>query len=86
MIDKTRDEIWLSIWNPQASSIKDLIDKRVRQGIKVIPMLFSEPDNQLGITFHHDYIAPKIAEKRMGGRLAIVVRDKEKVLIFQFSP
>jgi HTH-type transcriptional regulator, sugar sensing transcriptional regulator len=86
MIEKAEEEIWMSIWNPQASFVKDLIEKRIREGIKVFSMLFSEPENQLGVTFHHDYMAPEITEKRMGGRLTIVVRDNEEVLIAQFAP
>lgn len=31
-------------------------------------------------------MAPKIAEKRMGGRLTIVARDMEEVLIANFAP
>ncbi|WAH37900.1 TrmB family transcriptional regulator [Alicyclobacillus dauci] len=86
MIDKAQDEVWLSIWNPQASFVKEVIDKRIRDGIKVFSMLFSEPNNQLGVTFHHEFMAPDITEKRMGGRLTIVARDKEEVLIANFAP
>jgi sugar-specific transcriptional regulator TrmB len=86
IINKAKEEVWMSIWNPQSSSVKDLIEKRVQEGIKVFSMLFSEPDMQLGVTFHHNYMAPDITEKRMGGRLTIVVRDNEEVLIAQFAP
>ncbi|MDQ0201338.1 TrmB family transcriptional regulator [Neobacillus ginsengisoli] len=86
IINKANEEVWMSIWNPQASSVKDLIEKRVQEGIKVFSMLFSEPEKQLGVTFHHNYMAPEITEKRMGGRLTIVVRDHEEVLIAQFAP
>lgn len=86
MIEKAQEEIWLSIWNPQASSVKEVVEKRIYEGIKVFSMLFSEPDTQLGVTYHHDFMAPDISEKRMGGRLTIAVRDKEEVIIANFSP
>ncbi|PLT35159.1 TrmB family transcriptional regulator [Bacillus sp. V5-8f] len=86
MIDKAQEEVWLSIWNPQASFVKDLIEKRINEGIKVFSMVFSEPDTKLGVTYHHDFMAPDIAEKRMGGRLTIVARDQEEVLIANFAP
>ncbi|MCM3118726.1 TrmB family transcriptional regulator [Neobacillus sp. MER 74] len=86
MIEKAHHEIWLSIWNPQASFIKEEIEKRTNEGIKVFSMLFSEPETKLGVTYHHDFMAPKIAEKRMGGRLTIVARDMEEVLIANFAP
>jgi sugar-specific transcriptional regulator TrmB len=86
MIDKAEEEIWLSIWNPQASFIKEKVEKRINEGIKVFSMLFSEPDTTLGATFHHDFMPPEITEKRMDGRLTIVARDKEEVLIANFGP
>lgn len=86
MIEKAQDEIWISIWNPQISAIKDLIEKRIQEGVQVISMLFSEPDSRMGVTFHHNDMNHEITEKRMHGRLTIVVRDKEEVLIGQFSP
>lgn len=86
MIDKAQEEVWLSIWNPQASFVREVIEKRTNEGIKVFSMLFSEPDTKLGVTYHHDFMAPEIAEKRMGGRLTIVARDTEEVLIANFAP
>ncbi|NRD77744.1 TrmB family transcriptional regulator [Bacillus sp. BRMEA1] len=86
MINKAEEEVWMSIWNPQASSVKELIEQRVQEGIKVFSMLFADPDHKLGVTFHHNYMAPEITEKRMGGRLTIIVRDNEEVLIAQFAP
>jgi HTH-type transcriptional regulator, sugar sensing transcriptional regulator len=86
MIEKAQEELWVSIWNPQVSLIKQAIDKRTKEGIQVYSMLFSEPDTILGVTYHHDYMTPEISEKRMGGRLTIVARDKEEVLIANFAP
>ncbi|HAQ08505.1 MAG TPA: TrmB family transcriptional regulator [Bacillus bacterium] len=86
MINKAKEEVWMSIWNPEASLIEDLVEKRVQEGIKVFSMLFSGADKQLGNTYHHNYMAPEITEKRMGGRLTIIVRDNEEVLIAQFAP
>ncbi|WNS78049.1 helix-turn-helix domain-containing protein [Domibacillus sp. DTU_2020_1001157_1_SI_ALB_TIR_016] len=86
MIDEAQEEVWLSIWNPQAAAVKKVIEKKVSEKIKVFSMLFSEPNTKLGITYHHDFMAHDISEKRMGGHLTIVVRDKEEVLIANFSP
>jgi sugar-specific transcriptional regulator TrmB len=86
MIERAEDELWLSIWKPQVPFIKEAIDKRIKDGVQVFSMLFSEPNTQIGVTYHHDYMTPEISEKRMGGRLTILARDKEEVLIANFAP
>ncbi|HDR8142868.1 MULTISPECIES: TrmB family transcriptional regulator [Bacillus] len=86
IINKAEKEIWLSIWEPQASSLKSAIDRRINEKIHVFSILFGAPDMQLGVTTHHNYMAPEVAEERMNGRLTIVARDNEEVLIANFSP
>lgn len=86
MINKAKNELWLSLWEPQISLVKESVVKRVEEGIHVFSILFGAPDCQVGVTTHHDYMAPEVAEERMGGRLTIVSRDNEEVLIANFSP
>lgn len=86
LIERAEEELWLSVWSPQVAILQEAIDHRVREGIEVYSMLFSEPDAELGATYHHDFMAPEISEKRMGGRLTIVVRDHEEVVIANFAP
>ncbi|UTR10237.1 TrmB family transcriptional regulator [Evansella sp. LMS18] len=86
MIEKAEEEIWLSVWSPQVEFIEEAVSKRINEGIKVYSMLFSKQDSQLGVTYHHNYMPPEITEKRMGGRLTIIARDKKEVLIANFDP
>ncbi|KQL43569.1 transcriptional regulator [Brevibacillus choshinensis] len=86
MIGKARSELWLSIWEPQVPFIQNGIDARIKEGIDVFSVLFGEEKTQIGITFHHDYMSPEVAQERMGGRLTIVARDQEEVLIANFGP
>lgn len=86
IIGRAKEEIWLSIWEPQVGLIKDSVNKRVNDGLHVFSMLFGAPDTKLGVTTHHDYTAPEVAEERMNGRLTIVARDNVEVLIANFSP
>ncbi|WP_409177313.1 TrmB family transcriptional regulator [Brevibacillus fortis] len=86
MVNKAREELWLSIWQPQISFIKQDADKRVEEGVPVFSILFGAPDTEIGATTHHDYMSPKVAEERMSGRLTIVARDNEEVLIANFAP
>ena len=64
---------------------KSAIDRR-RNEKSMFFYSFGAPDMQLGITTHHNYMAPEVAEERMNGRLTIVARDNEEVLIANFSP
>lgn len=86
IIKKAKKELWLSLWEPQIFLIKEDADKRMKEGIHVFSILFGAPECEVGVTTHHDYMAPEVAEERMGGRLTIVSRDKEEVLIANFSP
>ncbi|MGE5702781.1 MAG: TrmB family transcriptional regulator [Clostridia bacterium] len=86
MIEKAEEELWLSIWGPQVPIVKESIDRRAAEGISVFSMLFGEPELQVGVTFHHDYMPPEVVEERMRGRLTIIARDYAEVLIAYFSP
>lgn len=86
MIDKAQSEVWLSIWEPQVEFIQSAIDRRVEEGIHVFTLLFGKPETQLGVTFHHNYISPEVAEERMQGRVTVVARDNQEVLIANFTP
>lgn len=85
MISRAQNELWLSIWAPQASFIKSKADKRMKEDISVYSILFGAPEMEIGFTTHHDYMSPEVAEKRTRGRLTIVARDNEEVLIANFA-
>ncbi|RXZ81718.1 TrmB family transcriptional regulator [Paenibacillaceae bacterium] len=85
IIDKAQEELWLSVWDAQVPSIQPHIDRRLKDGVDIFSCLFGAPDVQLGVTTHHDYMSPKIPEQRMKGRLTIVARDHEEVLIANFA-
>ncbi|MGG2095030.1 helix-turn-helix domain-containing protein [Bacillus sp. S13(2024)] len=84
MIRSANKELWLSIWSP---IVKD-IEKAVREkegSIPIFTVLFGAEDKTLGHTYHHNYMAPDIVSKRMGGYLTILIRDEEEALIAKFS-
>ncbi|QED46124.1 TrmB family transcriptional regulator [Cytobacillus dafuensis] len=84
MIRIAKKEIWLSIWSP---AVKD-IEKAIREkegAIPIFTVLFGDEAMTLGHTYHHNYMAPDIVSKRMGGYLTILVRDEEEALIAKFS-
>ncbi|MEH6941064.1 TrmB family transcriptional regulator [Bacillus sp. JJ722] len=84
MIQLANKEIWLSIWAPV---VKD-IEKAVREkegSIPIFTVLFGAEEVTLGHTYHHNYMAPEIVNKRMGGYLTILIRDEEEALIAKFS-
>ncbi|WP_462413344.1 TrmB family transcriptional regulator [Neobacillus sp. Marseille-QA0830] len=85
MIHGAKEELWLSVWEPQVSSIQHDVRMQIHKGVHVFSILFGAPDTELGVTTHHDYMSPKVAEQRMNGRLTIVSRDNEEVLIANFS-
>lgn len=85
MIRKADKELWLSVWEPQLPLLQAEIDGRIAEGIAVFTMLFGPKDMQAGATYHHDYMSPEVVQERMGGRLSIVARDQEEVLIASFG-
>ncbi|MCT2345484.1 TrmB family transcriptional regulator [Niallia taxi] len=86
LIMNAQEEIWLSVWAPQIPSIKDAVLRKEKDGLSVTSILFGAPDTSLGYTTHHDYMSPKVAEERTNGRLTIVARDNEEVIIANFFP
>jgi len=85
MVDRAKEELWISVWEPQVPIIKEAVDKRVKDGVKAFSVLFGAPKTEIGLTYHHNYMALEVAKERMGGHLTIVARDSEEVLIANFS-
>lgn len=85
MIAGASEEIWLSVWEPQAQALSSAISRREAEGVLVYSILFGDAQTRVGVTFHHDYMVPEVVEERMGGRLTILVRDQQEVLIANFS-
>ncbi|WP_136604429.1 TrmB family transcriptional regulator [Paenibacillus dokdonensis] len=86
IIESAKEELWLSVWEPEVAFIRERINRRAEEGIPVFSVLFGKAETLVGTTYHHDYMAPEVAEERMGGHLTIVARDKEEVLIANFGP
>ncbi|MGC5326019.1 TrmB family transcriptional regulator [Brevibacillus sp. SYSU BS000544] len=85
MIDQAKGELWMSVWEGQVPLIKDAVDQRMKEGVHAFTVLFGNSDVELGLTYHHNYMALNIANDRMGGHLTLVARDGEEVLIANFS-
>lgn len=83
MIRLSEKAIWLSIWSPIVKEIEAAIQEK-EGSIPIFTVLFGAEDKSLGHTYHHNYMAPDIVSKRMGGYLTIVIRDEEEALIAKF--
>ncbi|KMK78108.1 TrmB family transcriptional regulator [Alkalihalobacillus pseudalcaliphilus] len=86
LINKAEDELWLSLWSPQVTPILEDVERRLNDGLDVYSLIFGAPQTELGVTIHHDYMEPEIAEERVSGHLTIVVRDQKEVVIANFVP
>ncbi len=84
IIDGAKRELWLSVWDSQALLLKTNVQEAEKRDVKVLSIVFGSEDSQLGITFHHDYMPPDVVKHRIGGKLTVVTRDKEEVVIANF--
>lgn len=84
LIDGAKQELWISAWEPQTSAIQSHVQQAEERNVKVLSMVFGNDDCQLGVTFHHDYMPPEVVKHRIGGKLTIIARDKEEVVIAFF--
>lgn len=81
IIDDSKQELWLSVWDPQASLLERNVEKAVERNVKVLSIVYGNLQCRLGATFHHDYMTPEVVKERIGGKLTVAVRDKEEVII-----
>jgi len=79
IIDKSKQELWLSVWQDQALLAAEKVEQAVNREVKVLSIVFGSA--RLGVTFHHDYMPPEVVKARIGGKLTIITRDKEEVII-----
>lgn len=84
IIDQAKQELWLSVWNPEASALTDHVREAQRRDVKVLSIVFGDENCSLGVTFHHDYMTADVVKERIGGKLTIAVRDKDEVVIAIF--
>ncbi|MGD8189653.1 TrmB family transcriptional regulator [Brevibacillus ginsengisoli] len=85
MIHQAKHELWMSVWEAQVPHIKEAVDQKMNEGVHAFSVLFGNANVELGLTYHHNYMALDIANERMGGHLTLVARDNEEVLIANFS-
>ncbi len=84
LIDASCEELWLSVWAEQAGLLKESVSASEERGTQVCSIVFGNDACRLGDTFHHDYMPAQVVKARLGGRLTIVVRDREEVVIANF--
>ncbi|MFD3445971.1 TrmB family transcriptional regulator [Microbacteriaceae bacterium 4G12] len=85
VVERTKSELWLSVWEEQVAVLKSSVDQISKQGMSVFSIIFGGFDKTLGRTFHHNYMPPKVVQERMGGHLTIAARDGEEVVIANFT-
>ncbi|HHU31822.1 MAG TPA: TrmB family transcriptional regulator [Clostridia bacterium] len=61
IIDKAEDKILISLWEKEASKLKDCLEKAEQRGVQVYSILYGEIDLKVGKVFKH-YMVPKINE------------------------
>lgn len=81
MIDDSKQELWLSVWDPQASLFESNVEKAIERNVKVFSIVYGNLHCRLGATFHHDYMTPEVVKERLGGKLTVAARDREEVII-----
>jgi len=84
IIDGAKQELWLSVWNPQVSLLANNVRNAQERNVKVFSIVFGDENCQLGVTFHHDYMTADVVKERIGGKLTIAARDKDEVIIANF--
>ncbi|MBP2664139.1 MAG: transcriptional regulator, TrmB family [Firmicutes bacterium] len=84
IIDGATSELWLSVWNPQASVLVRNVQEAENRDVKVVSMVFGDKSCRLGATFHHDYMTADVVKERIGGKLTTLARDKEEAIIANF--
>ena len=85
MIERSGQELWLAVWSPQASQLSGMVREAEKRSVRVMSIVFGDADCRLGTTFHHDYMPPEVVQRRTGGKLTIAARDREEVVIANFS-
>jgi sugar-specific transcriptional regulator TrmB len=85
IVDEAKQELWLSVWDPQAVLLAENVQAALSREVNVLSIVFGSGDSRLGTTFHHDYMPPDVVQQRIGGKLTIIVRDKEEVIIANFQ-
>ena len=84
MIERAKQELWLSVWHPQTALLGDWVREAEKRSVRVMSIVYGDADCQLGTTFHHDYMPPEVVQQRTGGKLTIAARDREEVVIANF--
>jgi sugar-specific transcriptional regulator TrmB len=84
IIDGAKQELWLSVWNPEGLLLAEKVQEAEKRDVKVLSIVFDNGECRLGATFHHDYMPPDVVKHRIGGKLTIAARDKEEVIIANF--
>lgn len=84
IIEGAKQELWLSVWNPQASALVNTVQQAQERNVNVFSIVFDDENCQLGVTFHHDYMTPDVVRERIGGKLTIAARDTDEVVIANF--
>ena len=81
IIQGVKNELWLSIWEPQAIEVRESVSKIRNNDVNVFTILFGAENIKIGNTYHHNYMSPEVVADRIGGHLTIAARDNEEVII-----
>lgn len=93
IVEGAEEELWLALWDARIPTFVEPVRRaQTERSVKVFSVLFEERERhkgkrtpaRLGRTFYHDYMPPKVVERRLGGHLHIAARDGEEVVIAQF--
>ncbi|MDP1419762.1 helix-turn-helix domain-containing protein [Peribacillus simplex] len=85
MIREAKEELWLSLWEAQWGDLEESIRRKEKENLPIFSILFGSEEKKAGFTTYHNYMASSIIEERTQGNLTIIVKDKNEVLIANFS-
>lgn len=85
MIRGAKEELWVSLWDDQWEDLVELLKEKEEQNLLILSILFGLEDKKIGFTTYHNYMDSSIIKERTHGSLTIIVKDKNEVLIGNFS-
>jgi sugar-specific transcriptional regulator TrmB len=81
LIDSASEDLFISIWPEEATTLLDSMERAVKRGADVFVMSFGELGRDIGYTYEHRFSAKDVVLERTGVRLFVICPDRRSVLI-----
>lgn len=81
LIQRAGDDLFISIWAEEASSLENDLRQAVRRGVDVSIIAFGELGYEVGHFYRHTFSSSDQVLARLGARLFVIADDRRSVLI-----